>query len=148
MESTSRPEKRRLEEDDFEGPSKRQTVGSEETQSSEVFYEAPTAPAEEEYEPTSFALAVKQEEKEDEKQEKQEEQDEEYEPTAYVKQENYEPVKEEEDATNLPVETVIPFDRLIVLHLEATCDENPTNPAAVQVTKENSEIIGNYTICF
>jgi FtsZ-interacting cell division protein ZipA len=34
-----------------------------------------------------------------------------------------------------PLETVVPFDRLIVLHLEATCDENPTNPAAVQVTK-------------
>ncbi|KAI8993661.1 hypothetical protein BDB01DRAFT_337455 [Pilobolus umbonatus] len=46
------------------------------------------------------------------------------------------PIKEE------PVlETIVPFDRLIVLHLEATCDENPTNPAAVQVTKENSEII-------
>lgn len=147
MESTSRPEKRRLEEDDFEGPSKRQTVGSEETQSNDVFYEAPTAPADEEYEPTSFAPAVKQEEKQEEEEEEaekdkqQEEQDEEYEPTAYVKQENYEPVKEED---NLPVETIIPFDRLVVLHLEATCDENPTNPAAVQVTKENSEIIGNY----
>lgn len=42
-----------------------------------------------------------------------------------------------------PADTIIPFDRLIVLHVEATCDENPTNPAAVQVTKENSEIIGN-----
>lgn len=41
-----------------------------------------------------------------------------------------------------PVDTLIPFDRLIVLHVEATCDENTTNPAAVQVTKENSEIIG------
>ncbi|ORE05754.1 hypothetical protein BCV72DRAFT_336356 [Rhizopus microsporus var. microsporus] len=40
-----------------------------------------------------------------------------------------------------PADTIIPFDRLIVLHVEATCDENPTNPAAVQVTKENSEII-------
>ncbi|KAG0738565.1 hypothetical protein G6F57_003357 [Rhizopus arrhizus] len=40
-----------------------------------------------------------------------------------------------------PVDTLIPFDRLIVLHVEATCDENTTNPAAVQVTKENSEII-------
>ena len=38
--------------------------------------------------------------------------------------------------------TNIPFDRLIFFHLEATCDENPTNPAAVQVTKENSEVIG------
>ncbi|KAI8372227.1 hypothetical protein EDC96DRAFT_500346 [Choanephora cucurbitarum] len=37
--------------------------------------------------------------------------------------------------------TNIPFDRLIFFHLEATCDENPTNPAAVQVTKENSEVI-------
>jgi inhibitor of KinA sporulation pathway (predicted exonuclease) len=43
-----------------------------------------------------------------------------------------------------PLVTNVPFDRLIVLHLEATCDENPTNPAAVQVTKENSEIIGTY----
>lgn len=42
-----------------------------------------------------------------------------------------------------PADTIIPFDYLIVLHVEATCDENPTNPAAVQVTKENSEIIGN-----
>lgn len=29
----------------------------------------------------------------------------------------------------------IPYDRLIVLDFEATCDENQTNPAAVQVTK-------------
>ncbi|KAI9262320.1 hypothetical protein BDA99DRAFT_547171 [Phascolomyces articulosus] len=31
--------------------------------------------------------------------------------------------------------SVVPFDRLIVLHVEATCDENLTNPAAIQVTK-------------
>ncbi|KAI7849621.1 hypothetical protein BDC45DRAFT_520023 [Circinella umbellata] len=37
--------------------------------------------------------------------------------------------------------SVVPFDRLIILHVEATCDENLTNPAAIQVTKENSEII-------
>ncbi|KAI9312821.1 ribonuclease H-like domain-containing protein [Dichotomocladium elegans] len=37
--------------------------------------------------------------------------------------------------------SIIPFDRLIVLHLEATCDENLTNPAAIQVTKENAEVI-------
>ncbi|KAI9498440.1 hypothetical protein BDB00DRAFT_800301 [Zychaea mexicana] len=37
--------------------------------------------------------------------------------------------------------SVVPFDRLIVFHVEATCDENLTNPAAIQVTKENSEII-------
>ncbi|RUS26627.1 hypothetical protein BC938DRAFT_470507, partial [Jimgerdemannia flammicorona] len=30
---------------------------------------------------------------------------------------------------------LIPYDRLIVLDFEATCDENQTNPAAVQVTK-------------
>lgn len=47
-------------------------------------------------------------------------------------------------AASPPLVTNVPFDRLIVLHLEATCDENPTNPAAVQVTKENSEIIGMY----
>lgn len=33
------------------------------------------------------------------------------------------------------VETLVPFKRLVVLHVEVTCDENPTNPAAVQVTK-------------
>ncbi|KAI9024350.1 hypothetical protein CLU79DRAFT_700432 [Phycomyces nitens] len=38
-------------------------------------------------------------------------------------------------------ETNVPFKRLIILNVEATCDENPTNPAAIQVTKENSEII-------
>ncbi|KAI7903308.1 uncharacterized protein BX663DRAFT_551599 [Cokeromyces recurvatus] len=46
-------------------------------------------------------------------------------------------VKKSENALT----TVVPFDRLIILHIEATCDENLTNPAAVQVTKENSEII-------
>ncbi|KAL0086169.1 hypothetical protein F4703DRAFT_1736736 [Phycomyces blakesleeanus] len=38
-------------------------------------------------------------------------------------------------------ETSVPFKRLVILNVEATCDENQTNPAAVQVTKENSEII-------
>lgn len=51
-----------------------------------------------------------------------------------------------EPAPTAPLETVVPFDRLILIHLEATCDENPTNPAAVQVTKENSEIIGMWYI--
>ncbi|KAI8335523.1 hypothetical protein BC941DRAFT_71703 [Chlamydoabsidia padenii] len=37
--------------------------------------------------------------------------------------------------------TVIPYQRLVLINLEVTCDENPTNPAAVQVTKENAEII-------
>ena len=49
--------------------------------------------------------------------------------------------KTEAAAPTAPLNTLVPFDRLILLHLEATCDENPTNPAAVQVTKENSEII-------
>jgi hypothetical protein len=31
--------------------------------------------------------------------------------------------------------TNIPYDRLIVLEFEATCDDNPSNPASVQVTK-------------
>jgi len=31
--------------------------------------------------------------------------------------------------------TNIPYDRLIVLEFEATCDDNPNNPASVQVTK-------------
>lgn len=35
----------------------------------------------------------------------------------------------------------MPFDRFIILNVEATCDFNPTNRAAVQVTKENAEII-------
>lgn len=52
------------------------------------------------------------------------------------------PVKQE----SAPISTNIPFDDLILLHLEATCDENPTNPAAVQVTKEKSEIIGKYDL--
>lgn len=51
-------------------------------------------------------------------------------------------IKTEAAAPTAPLDTLVPFDRLILLHLEATCDENPTNPAAVQVTKENSEIIG------
>ncbi|KAI9478069.1 MAG: ribonuclease H-like domain-containing protein [Benjaminiella poitrasii] len=51
------------------------------------------------------------------------------------------PEVKSENKTETPLTTVVPFDRLIILHLEATCDENPTNPAAVQVTKENSEII-------
>ncbi|KAG0184457.1 hypothetical protein DFQ28_011093 [Apophysomyces sp. BC1034] len=34
-----------------------------------------------------------------------------------------------------PLETNVPFKRLIILNVEATCDENPTNPASVQVTK-------------
>lgn len=60
-----------------------------------------------------------------------------------------EPVSVKTDAdvvtkTESTISTNIPFDRLILLHLEATCDENPTNPAAVQVTKEKSEIIGNF----
>jgi hypothetical protein len=33
--------------------------------------------------------------------------------------------------------TNIPYDRLIVLEFEATCDDNPNNPASVQVTKVN-----------
>ncbi|KAI8991753.1 hypothetical protein BDF20DRAFT_846228 [Mycotypha africana] len=48
---------------------------------------------------------------------------------------------EKSDNSKQPFTSVVPFDRLIILHLEATCDENPTNPAAVQVTKENSEVI-------
>jgi hypothetical protein len=49
--------------------------------------------------------------------------------------------EEKEYSRNEP--TNIPYDRLIVLEFEATCDDNPSNPASVQVTKENSEIIGN-----
>lgn len=40
-----------------------------------------------------------------------------------------------------PRKAVVPFDRFIILNVEATCDFNPTNRAAVQVTKENAETI-------
>ncbi|KAI8142315.1 ribonuclease H-like domain-containing protein [Fennellomyces sp. T-0311] len=43
--------------------------------------------------------------------------------------------------TKRAVETVVPFNRLIVLNVAATCDENNGNPSSVQVTKENSEVI-------
>ncbi|KAI9495658.1 hypothetical protein BDB00DRAFT_759802 [Zychaea mexicana] len=39
------------------------------------------------------------------------------------------------------VGSTVPFNRLIVLNVSATCDENAANPSAVQVTKENSEVI-------
>ncbi|CAO3589528.1 unnamed protein product [Absidia cylindrospora] len=39
------------------------------------------------------------------------------------------------------VDTLVPYQRLVLVNVEVTCDENPTNPAAVQVTKENAEII-------
>jgi hypothetical protein len=149
----TRPEtdrKRKAEDDVHEELSKRPLIDQEkETQDeqqtrtndeqqpeNETYYEATTENTvaaedvnnkDEEYEPTAF---VKKEEEE------------EYDPTSYS---NEEPeVKEEEEAA--PLETVVPFDRLIILHLEATCDENPTNPAAVQVTKENSEVIGTLLI--
>lgn len=51
--------------------------------------------------------------------------------------------EEEEKEFSRKEPTNIPYDRLIVLEFEATCDDNPSNPASVQVTKENSEIIGN-----
>lgn len=123
MESTlPRPEKRKAEDEVDEEPHKR-LVTEEVTTTQES--------AVEEYEPVSF----KTEEKEIKKEEEEEE-EEAYEPT---------PLKEE---PIVPLETMVPFDRLIVLHLEATCDENPTNPAAVQVTKENSEIIGKFFFFF
>lgn len=52
-------------------------------------------------------------------------------------------LEEEEQKYSRQEPTNIPYDRLIVLEFEATCDDNPSNPASVQVTKENSEIIGN-----
>lgn len=125
MESIPRPEKRKAEEEDYEESSKRPFI--EEPSESKDQYETNVV-KEEEYEPISFTADPK-EDSEEEKVKKEEE--EEYEPKT---------IKEE---TPVPLETVVPFDRLIILHLEATCDENPTNPAAVQVTKENSEIIGN-----
>lgn len=124
MDSIPRPEKRKAEDDVNEEPYKRPLL--EETLESETFYETEENLSSqvkvEEYEPTSFEQEPTHEEEEEEA----------YEPT---------PLKEE---PAVPLETVVPFDRLIILHLEATCDENPTNPAAVQVTKENSEIIGKY----
>ncbi|KAI7885020.1 hypothetical protein K492DRAFT_172753 [Lichtheimia hyalospora FSU 10163] len=45
-------------------------------------------------------------------------------------------------AASSKVQTVVPFDRLIVLTVSATCDENSTSiPGSIQVTKENSEVI-------
>ncbi|KAG2230190.1 hypothetical protein BDF21DRAFT_383649 [Thamnidium elegans] len=123
MESIPRPEKRKAEEEDYEESSKRPFI---EDPSESKEYNDTNVVKGEEYEPISFTADPK-EDNEEEKMEKEEE--EEYEPK---------PIKEE---TPVPLETVVPFDRLIILHLEATCDENPTNPAAVQVTKENSEII-------
>ncbi|KAG2185128.1 hypothetical protein INT44_001918 [Umbelopsis vinacea] len=49
--------------------------------------------------------------------------------------------EEEQEEFSRKEPTNIPYDRLIVLEFEATCDDNPSNPASVQVTKENSEII-------
>lgn len=132
MESIPRPEKRKAEEEDYEEPSKRPFIQepSEENESYEANEPYGGIVLKEEYEPISFTADPKENtEEEDMEREKEEE----YDPK---------PIKEE---TPLPLETVVPFDRLIILHLEATCDENPTNPAAVQVTKENSEIIGNFT---
>lgn len=49
-------------------------------------------------------------------------------------------------ATPSKVKTVVPFDRLIVLTVSATCDENSASiPGSMQVTKENSEVIGKQT---
>ena len=47
--------------------------------------------------------------------------------------ENDKEVEEKEFSRQEP--THIPYDRLIVLEFEATCDDNPNNPASVQVTK-------------
>lgn len=124
MDTIPRPEKRKAEDDVNEEPHKRPLKEeSTEYALSHEPEEAQTSVKIEEYEPTSY---------EQEPLHQDEEEEEAYEPT---------PIKEE---PVVPLETVVPFDRLIVLHLEATCDENPTNPAAIQVTKENSEIIGKY----
>lgn len=141
MDTITRPEKRKNEDNGQEGPSKRFSIEPD-------FIEVPRrTPVDEEYEPTSFteeqseSQEINQEaEQEVEKENEEEEEEEEYEPTAFIKEEPdfFRSVVE----NNTTIETIVPFDRLVVLHLEATCDENPTNPAAVQVTKENSEIIG------
>ena len=133
MESTTRPEKRKIEDsDEEEVSSKRSHLITEEPSIKE---ELPVS------EQTTDSVQVKVEPQE-----------------AEDDYEAYEPLTFEEEtlleaaATTTqieppaPVDTVVPFDRLVVLHLEATCDENPTNPAAVQVTKENSEIIGKKQI--
>jgi hypothetical protein len=137
MDTITRPEKRKNDDNEYEGPSKRLNLEND-------FIEVPKTTAEdEEYEPTSFTEEQpdSQEIKQEIKHEiEQEEEEEEYEPTAFVKEEP-EPSRSVLE-NNTTIETIVPFDRLVVLHLEATCDENPTNPAAVQVTKENSEIIG------
>lgn len=132
MDSISRPEKRKAEEEDYEESSKKPFI--EDSSALDQFYEANNisldVKAEEEYVPVSYSIDSKGDDETEQKEERD----------LREETEEYEPVKEE---TPAPLETVVPFDRLIILHLEATCDENPTNPAAVQVTKENSEIIGN-----
>lgn len=96
-------------------------------------------PKVEEYDPTAAVVNNEQEDK----------QQEEYDPTSSIKQEQEAKVEVKgEEVAAIPLETVVPYDRLIIIHVEATCDENPMNPAAVQVTKENSEIIGKYTYTF
>lgn len=52
---------------------------------------------------------------------------------AHIPEENGNEVDEQEYSRQDP--TNIPYDRLIVLEFEATCDDNPSNPASVQVTK-------------
>jgi hypothetical protein len=37
------------------------------------------------------------------------------------------------------VETIVPYPYLVLINMEVTCDENPTNPAAVQVSKVMKE---------
>lgn len=65
--------------------------------------------------------------------------------------------QEETDSTDAPTEpapevrTVIPYSRLVILNLEVTCDENATNPAAVQVTKvllKNNTVLINIMIYY
>ncbi|KAF7722456.1 hypothetical protein EC973_003121 [Apophysomyces ossiformis] len=52
-----------------------------------------------------------------------------------VKVENTQEEESGPSVKPIPLETNVPFKRLIILNVEATCDENPTNPASVQVTK-------------
>lgn len=59
---------------------------------------------------------------------------------------NYTPTIEQETpsspyaADSSRVETIVPYQCLVLINVEVTCDENPTNPAAVQVTKVMKEM--------
>ncbi|KAI8073042.1 hypothetical protein BC940DRAFT_290407 [Gongronella butleri] len=86
-------------------------------------------------EPVTKKQAVEDQENGADEQQEQQHDDTQPEPEAAIEQ----PEAAPEAA---PVQsTALPYSRLVLINAEVTCDENPTNPAAIQVTKENAEII-------